>query len=601
MDLLFLGRLASELSDDLDGVRLDQTYALPREHLAVVLGMRGGPRLWFCSEPEDPHLYVRPGGHPSPERPPAFAMAARKLLSGRRLRRLELVGGDRVVRLRVHGDDAPSLVFELIPRRATALLLESDGRVHSVWHPRRGRPEPGEVWEPPDPFVRVEPEELADDDWERIAARDDPDAVARGLLRSLAGMSLLIAREAAASHAGGTPLDRAAREELARSREAVDEPRVYAPAALEALAGLPGRSEFFVAPYPMAHAADLVGTPFESLQAAAAAFYPLRARLALRDRVRDELGSALEVARARAERAHEAVTADREQHRDPQEYRRRADLLLARPDADVVDGAARVPDHYGDGAILEIRVDPSRSLVENAQRYYRKAQRAERAAEKTRQRHAALEARQRRLRALEQRLETAEDPEAWQDIARRAAADGADVRWDRWEAPEALWPEDAGPPGPPPGERDAEDGETPEAEDRLEGGGRRVDTGVVAYRSSDGHEILVGRNARGNDRITTRLASPHDWWLHAEGPGSHVLIRNPERLDQPPPDTLREAAALAAWFSRSRGATKVNVSWTRVRDVKKPKGGAPGQVLLRRHETYLAEPVEPGKLLPEPS
>lgn len=619
MDLLFLERLVSELSDRLDGVRLDQTYALPREHMAVVLGIRGGPRLWFCSEPEDPHLYVRPGGHPSPARPPAFAMAARKLLSGRRLQRLELVGRDRVVRLRVRGDDAPSLIFELIPRRATALLLDAVDRVHSVWHPRRGRPEPGDTWEPPDPFPGQRPDELREDDWEQIAARGDPEAVARGLLRALAGMSKLAAREAAARHAGGVPLGRAARDEMARARQAADEPRIYGPVALEDLSRLPDRREFFMAPYPMTHAGELVATPFDSLQEAAATFYPLRARLALRDRVRDELGNALEVARARAERALEAVASDRERHHDPEEYRRRGDLLLARPDAEVVDGCARVPDHYGEGDTREIPVDPSRSLVENAQRYYRKAQRAERADRRTRQRRAALEARQRRLRSLEDELEDARDLEDWQLIARKAAADGADVHPERWEAPEALWPErDERPLATVPGAASAGGEEEPAggghagvgdgerrageegggvAADRLAAGGERIAPGVVAYRSSDGYEILVGRNARGNDRITTRLASPHDWWLHAEGPGSHVVIRNPERLDEPPADTLREAAALAAWFSRARGATKVNVSWTRVRDVKKPKGGPPGQVLLRRHATYLAEPVAPGELL----
>ena len=78
-----------------------------------------------------------------------------------------------------------------------------------------------------------------------------------------------------------------------------------------------------------------------------------------------------------------------------------------------------------------------------------------------------------------------------------------------------------------------------------------------------------------------------DFWLHAEGPGSHVLIRNPQRADLPGEDALREAASLAAQFSRARGATKVNVRWTQVRFVKKPRGAPPGQVILRRSQTVL--------------
>ena len=34
------------------------------------------------------------------------------------------------------------------------------------------------------------------------------------------------------------------------------------------------------------------------------------------------------------------------------------------------------------------------------------------------------------------------------------------------------------------------------------------------YISSDGLEILVGRNNRQNDHLTLRLSAPHDLWLH---------------------------------------------------------------------------------------
>jgi predicted ribosome quality control (RQC) complex YloA/Tae2 family protein len=75
-----------------------------------------------------------------------------------------------------------------------------------------------------------------------------------------------------------------------------------------------------------------------------------------------------------------------------------------------------------------------------------------------------------------------------------------------------------------------------------------------------------------------------------------VVIRNPHRDDAPGDDALREAAALAAYFSRARDATKVNVRWTQVRHVKKPRGAAAGQVVLRRSQSYLAEPLSPAAL-----
>src|SRR6185369_10556377 len=78
--------------------------------------------------------------------------------------------------------------------------------------------------------------------------------------------------------------------------------------------------------------------------------------------------------------------------------------------------------------------------------------------------------------------------------------------------------------------------------------------GVRIVTSSDGLEILVGRTARDNDRLTFRLAGPEDFWLHADGvPGAHVVVRNPARAKRLPERTLREAAALAAWYSDARG------------------------------------------------
>ncbi len=110
------------------------------------------------------------------------------------------------------------------------------------------------------------------------------------------------------------------------------------------------------------------------------------------------------------------------------------------------------------------------------------------------------------------------------------------------------------------------------------------------YRSSGGLAIWVGRGAKSNDDLTFHHASPDDVWLHArDSAGAHVVLRWHE--DGPPPARdLEEAALLAAWHSRSRGSTVVPVDWTRRRYVRKPRGGAPGLVLLERSETIFARP-----------
>lgn len=106
------------------------------------------------------------------------------------------------------------------------------------------------------------------------------------------------------------------------------------------------------------------------------------------------------------------------------------------------------------------------------------------------------------------------------------------------------------------------------------------------YRTEivDGFEVLVGKSDAENDALTFSVAEPRDFWLHVAGPaGSHVVVRNPEGREELPRPVLERAAGLAAWHSKARGHRgKVEVHVCRVADVSKPRGFAPGEVLLRR-------------------
>ena len=109
----------------------------------------------------------------------------------------------------------------------------------------------------------------------------------------------------------------------------------------------------------------------------------------------------------------------------------------------------------------------------------------------------------------------------------------------------------------------------------------------------DGFEILVGRSAQDNDRLTLRIAAARDLWLHAGGhAGSHVVVR---AVDGPtgevPKHVVERAAELAAWHSKARGAGgKVSVHLCRAGDVGKARGAPAGQVRLRRYDTIKVYP-----------
>ena len=67
---------------------------------------------------------------------------------------------------------------------------------------------------------------------------------------------------------------------------------------------------------------------------------------------------------------------------------------------------------------------------------------------------------------------------------------------------------------------------------------KKANRGPLRFQSSDGLEILVGRNNRQNEYVTFRAASPDDIWLHVKDmPGSHVIIRTLGA--EPPENTLQ--------------------------------------------------------------
>ena len=123
---------------------------------------------------------------------------------------------------------------------------------------------------------------------------------------------------------------------------------------------------------------------------------------------------------------------------------------------------------------------------------------------------------------------------------------------------------------------------------RADGKGRAVRNVTI-----EGFEILVGKGDADNDRLTFKVASPLDFWLHVAGvPGSHVVVRNPERLAELPRAVLERAAELAAFHSKAKHGGKVEVHWCRVADISKPRGAAPGKVMLRAFKSVRVYPKE---------
>jgi predicted ribosome quality control (RQC) complex YloA/Tae2 family protein len=208
---------------------------------------------------------------------------------------------------------------------------------------------------------------------------------------------------------------------------------------------------------------------------------------------------------------------------------------------------ARVPDwsrvdDEGTPAQVSIPLDPALSPAENAQRWLRRAKRYEAAAERISARRAEVQEALARAESLLSQAESAQDAGHLAAVEAKAPA-AAPAR-------------------------------------------RKDDAPRLPFRkfiSQSGAPILVGRSARDNDALTLRVARGNDLWLHARGmQGAHVIV--PGAGESPDSRALGDAALLAAHFSSARGQDGVEVAWTRCKYVRKPKGSAPGSVIVTQEK-----------------
>lgn len=110
----------------------------------------------------------------------------------------------------------------------------------------------------------------------------------------------------------------------------------------------------------------------------------------------------------------------------------------------------------------------------------------------------------------------------------------------------------------------------------------------LSFLTSDGLEVLVGKNNRQNDELTLRTAQRSDIFLHAQKvPGAHVILRtqNKDVSDK----SIYQAAYLAAKYSSLKNESHVMIDYTEKKNVNKPKGAKPGMVYYNNFESILID------------
>jgi predicted ribosome quality control (RQC) complex YloA/Tae2 family protein len=577
MDNFLLQIVVNELGLRLGGHRVGGIYQIGATDLAIDFYAPNERWLMISTDPQRLAFYLtarnpkQSGDEPRSDT--AFVALARKHLGGSRLAATEKLGYDRVVHLEFNVKDKDGkhtrrkLVAALTGRSANILLVEDSRIIASL---REHDETITQYVDPAPPPDKLDPFLCSAEKLDELIAASGGDLAeaARGLI----GFSPLYAREFAARAGLASPYE-ALRGLLGDLYEAPPKPTIYSPpaapaarpASMDELKCEIGRDDFdlVLSPIEFKSLSDRSALRFSGAVEAADAYFALaeerRRFFALKRKLRSHILSRL---RQRRDLLNH-LARDLDKFSNGEVHQRYGELLLANlRQAVKTGGGFQVTDYYDESQpLIEIPSAGIPTPQEAAEHYFKLARKARRGFEKVGERLPQVENEIAQLETHLAELEARVDAVALNTLAAQLNLPAPEKKPSQSAKKEVKIP------------------------------------GVRRYRSSDGYEIMVGRAGADNDNLTFRVAKSYDLWFHAaDYPGSHVVLRNPQRKPVPP-RSIAEAAQLAAKFSQARTLPRAAVNYCERKYVTKMKGFAPGQVRLSSFKTLMVEPAEVGERL----
>lgn len=560
LDAVTVSALAKELSERLEGGRIDKVQQPERDMLLLSLRAKGeNLRLVIAAGTGNARAGITRGSFENPAEPPMFCMLMRKHLVGARILSVTQPEYERMLIFTLDTHDElgvqseKKLAVELIGRSANAVLIGADGRIIDCM--RRmdfagdalRRMLPGMIYRLPP--KQEKPVFFALDPAQRralIAAADKTVPVDKWLMDSFSALSPLICRELAYRCNNDYVNLPAACDALCEAVAAGE----LAP-WLISIDGKP-KDFSFMAISQYGPAAQL--ERYDSFSEMLDAFYTRRDRAEQQRRRSHDLTKTVRTLRDRQQRKLAAQCEELRRTEGREDIRHQAELVTA----NIYrlrrgDRSLDCEDYYDPACpVVHIELDPLKTPQQNAAALYKEYNKL-----KAAEQHLTVLTREgeRQLDYLNSVLDELERAETDRDLSdiRRELTETGYIRARKGGKAERLKPQSP-----------------------------------LKFVSDDGLEILAGRSNAQNDELTLKLARRTDYWLHTQRVhGSHVIIRC--EGEEPPPRTLEQAAGIAAYYSQARGAGKVQVDYTMVRNVRKPSGALPGKVIYTDHKTMLAE------------
>lgn len=299
----------------------------------------------------------------------------------------------------------------------------------------------------------------------------------------------------------------------------------------------------------------------KDVQTLVATYYQDQLNRRIFQQLQHQIGQKIKNIRKKQEQKAENFRKRLQESAEADIYRQEADLLMANLHLWQPGMSSIVLEDFTTHEPREIKLNPEKNAVLNAQSLYKNHQKLKRAREAVQPLLAEVEAEIEYLEQIQTTLQQLSDYQESSDLATLEEIREELISQQYWK-PKLKNGKSA----------------NNEAKPRI-------------YLSPSAFEVWVGRNNRQNDQLTFRLANDYDLWFHAqEIPGSHVLLRlKPGSV--PEKEDLQYAANLASYYSRARQSEQVPVVYTQPKYVYKPKGAKPGMCVYKKENIIWAYPA----------
>lgn len=560
-DGITVAALADECNQILQGGHIQKiAQPEPDELLLTIKNNRSSHRLQISASASLPLMNLTEKTKPSPLTAPNFCMLLRKHLSGARVTGIEQVGFERVIRITLEnlnelGDEVQrSLMVELMGKHSNIIFVDEENKIiDSIKHVNGMVSSvrevlPGREYFIPNTMNKMDPFTVTTDTWNQQLFLK-PYSISKTIYSSITGFSAVMAHELASRSLvdGDAPIQslngnqrstlmKQYRRLIKEIQDKKFQPCIY-------LDG-PVPKDFSAIPLTMYSC--LKCRKIDSVSAMIETFYGEKEIIS---RIRQKSTDLRKSVITLLERCVKKMDLQQKQLHETSKkeiYKQFGELLNAYGYQLTSKDATLTCMNYYDDKEVTIPVDPALSASENANRYFKKYNKMKRTQE------ALFE----QIRENRDTIEHLESIITELEIARREE----DLQFIRQELIDSGYIKKP-------------------AADKGKNKNRMPKSKPLHFISSDGYDIYVGKNNYQNEEITFRLATGNDWWFHAKKmPGSHVIVKCNDKKE-PPIRTFEEAASLAAYFSKGKEASRLEIDYTQKKNIKKPRGSKPGFVV----------------------